>query len=225
MTDNINHPSHYADGWSNGAEVIDITENLSFNRGNAVKYLARAGKKDPDRELEDLKKARWYVEREIQRLEGPKDPTPVANVVNMFTGSVIRSVKESETFERLDQIPHNTMVRDREGDYWRRLQDGSLHVLTGHNAGFSPADEDDDDSYGPYVKVEKREPRTWLRIGHIPYGVPFEAKNHSRYVHFRRKSADQIQANSKANHLSEGGWIGAEELPRGPFVEVIPDVS
>jgi hypothetical protein len=66
--DAVNHPSHYADGWSNGAEVIDITENLNFNRGNAVKYLARAGAKDPARELEDLRKAAWYVKREIDRL-------------------------------------------------------------------------------------------------------------------------------------------------------------
>lgn len=44
--DAVNHPSHYAEGWSNGAEVIDITENLNFNRGNAVKYIARAGRKD-----------------------------------------------------------------------------------------------------------------------------------------------------------------------------------
>lgn len=70
MTDNINHPSHYAEGWSNGAEVIDITENLNFNRGNAVKYLARAGAKDPAKELEDLRKAEWYVQREIARIEG-----------------------------------------------------------------------------------------------------------------------------------------------------------
>ena len=67
MTDLINHPAYYAEGWSNGAEVIDITENLSFNRGNAVKYVARAGKKGS--ELEDLKKARWYIDREIDRLE------------------------------------------------------------------------------------------------------------------------------------------------------------
>ena len=73
MTDNIN-PSHYQ-GFSNGAEVIDITENLNFNRGNAVKYLARAGRKgyvgmtSPEAELEDLRKAKWYVDREIARLE------------------------------------------------------------------------------------------------------------------------------------------------------------
>ncbi|MCR8695575.1 DUF3310 domain-containing protein [Rhodococcus pyridinivorans] len=69
MSDNINHPAHYT-GFSNGAEVIDITENLNFNRGSAIKYLARAGKKDPAKELEDLRKAEWYVKREIERIEG-----------------------------------------------------------------------------------------------------------------------------------------------------------
>lgn len=69
--DVVNHPSHYADGWSNGAEVIDITEHLNFNRGNAVKYLSRAGKKGgPEKELEDLQKALWYVRREVERLGG-----------------------------------------------------------------------------------------------------------------------------------------------------------
>ena len=69
--DVVNHPSHYADGWSNGAEVIDITEHLNFNRGNAVKYLARAGKKGgSEKELEDLQKALWYVRREVLRRGG-----------------------------------------------------------------------------------------------------------------------------------------------------------
>lgn len=66
--DPVNHPSHYAEGWSNGAEVIDITENLNFNRGNAVKYIARAGRKDGAKTIEDLKKARWYIDRELKRL-------------------------------------------------------------------------------------------------------------------------------------------------------------
>ena len=67
MYDRVNHPSYYT-GFSHGAEVIDITENLNFNRGNAIKYLARAGHKDSASELEDLMKARWYVNREIERL-------------------------------------------------------------------------------------------------------------------------------------------------------------
>ena len=69
IADAVNSPPHYT-GFSNDAEVIDITENLNFNRGSAVKYLARAGAKDPAKEIEDLEKAAWYVHREIKRLGG-----------------------------------------------------------------------------------------------------------------------------------------------------------
>ena len=68
-SDNVSHPSHYADGWSNGAEVIDLTEHLSFCAGNVVKYVCRAGRKDPDKYVEDLEKARWYIDREIKRVK------------------------------------------------------------------------------------------------------------------------------------------------------------
>lgn len=69
-SDNVSHPPHYANGWSSGAEVIDITEHLSFCAGNVVKYVCRAGRKDPDKYVEDLEKARWYLEREIARVKG-----------------------------------------------------------------------------------------------------------------------------------------------------------
>ena len=66
------NPEHYRN-FSYNTEVIDITENLSFNGGNAVKYLARATRVDGQTKHEnpigDLKKAKWYVEREIERLE------------------------------------------------------------------------------------------------------------------------------------------------------------
>ena len=68
--DNVSHPPHYANGWSNGAEVIDLTEHLSFCAGNVVKYVCRAGRKDPDKHVEDLEKARWYLDREIERVQG-----------------------------------------------------------------------------------------------------------------------------------------------------------
>lgn len=68
MSDPIN-PAHYQ-GFSNGAQVIDIVENPPYNAGNAIKYLARAGRKDPTKHLEDLRKASWYVAREIERIEG-----------------------------------------------------------------------------------------------------------------------------------------------------------
>lgn len=64
--DPVNHPSHYK--LANGCEVIELTENFNFCRGNAVKYLCRAGQKDPNKEIEDLKKAKFYVNREISRL-------------------------------------------------------------------------------------------------------------------------------------------------------------
>lgn len=68
MNDIINHPSHYTDG---KIEVIDFIEDkqLNFHRGNAIKYIARAGKKNKETEIEDLGKAIWYINREIQRLE------------------------------------------------------------------------------------------------------------------------------------------------------------
>lgn len=67
-SDSVSHPSYYADGWSNGAEVIDLTEHLPFCSGNVVKYVCRAGRKDPDKRVEDLEKARWYLDREIERV-------------------------------------------------------------------------------------------------------------------------------------------------------------
>lgn len=65
--DPVNHPSHYTSG---KIEVMDFIEDkkLNFARGNVIKYVSRAGKKDPNKELEDLKKAMWYLNREIERL-------------------------------------------------------------------------------------------------------------------------------------------------------------
>lgn len=67
----VDHPAHYG-GADNPYEAIKIIEalELGFCLGNTVKYIARAGKKASEAELQDLKKARWYLDREIQRLEG-----------------------------------------------------------------------------------------------------------------------------------------------------------
>ena len=67
-TDDVNHPSHYTSGQ---IEVIDFIEDqhLGFHLGNAVKYISRAGRKNPDKTIEDLRKAVWYINRQIQRLE------------------------------------------------------------------------------------------------------------------------------------------------------------
>jgi hypothetical protein len=64
--DSVEHPQHYTFG---GVEVIDAIEAwaLGFHLGNVVKYVARAAHKG--NHLEDLRKARWYLDREIQRLQ------------------------------------------------------------------------------------------------------------------------------------------------------------
>jgi len=61
-TEAVNHPSHYTSG---KFEVIEVIEDwkLGFHLGNAIKYIARAGKKDPAKTIEDLNKAIWYIER------------------------------------------------------------------------------------------------------------------------------------------------------------------
>lgn len=77
--DPVNHPRHYTDHPS-GIECIQITEHLSFTIGNAIKYLWRADLKNG---VEDLKKAAWYIQREIAKREAkfakvnePEDPEP-----------------------------------------------------------------------------------------------------------------------------------------------------
>ena len=67
IDDPVNHPSHYTDG----IETIDYIESKHFpyHIGNAVKYLSRAGKKNPDETITDLKKAVWYINRYIDLLE------------------------------------------------------------------------------------------------------------------------------------------------------------
>ena len=72
MNDMINHPAHYTDG---GIEVIDFIEakGLGYHLGNALKYICRAGKKDPQKEVEDLQKAAWYINRHIANLTKGED--------------------------------------------------------------------------------------------------------------------------------------------------------
>lgn len=65
MTDNVNHPKHYTSHPS-GVECITIAEHMGFNLGNAIKYLWRTDHKNG---IEDLRKAVWYINREIEKRE------------------------------------------------------------------------------------------------------------------------------------------------------------
>ena len=69
MHDPVNHPKHYTSDPS-GVEAIQITRHRNFNIGNAIKYLWRAGLKDSDATVQDLRKAVFYIQDEIKRIEG-----------------------------------------------------------------------------------------------------------------------------------------------------------
>ena len=66
----VNHPQHYG-GENNPYESIKVIDawDLGFSLGNTVKYISRAGKKGKDKELEDLRKALWYLQHHIETLE------------------------------------------------------------------------------------------------------------------------------------------------------------
>ena len=69
-TDKVNHPAYYG-GKDNPYEAIKVIDawHLDFCLGNAVKYISRAGKKDPQTEVQDLEKAMWYIQHRIDQLK------------------------------------------------------------------------------------------------------------------------------------------------------------
>lgn len=71
--DMVEHPPHYTSDPS-GVECIEITRHRNFNIGNALKYLWRAGLKDGNSDVQDLKKAVWYIEDEIKRISEARGP-------------------------------------------------------------------------------------------------------------------------------------------------------
>ena len=117
MNDVVNHPSHYTDG---KIEVIDFIEqkNLNFHRGNAVKYIARAGKKDPAKEVEDLRKAVWYLNREITRLTGEN---PNAALISAVIEEVERAVDKARLDNEFDNTEGKWFIV--EGDFLADLND------------------------------------------------------------------------------------------------------
>jgi len=77
MADVINHPKHY----NRGIEAIEVIEawELDYCLGNVVKYICRSGIKDPAKDIEDLKKAAWYLNRRITQLENARDKEARSN--------------------------------------------------------------------------------------------------------------------------------------------------
>jgi hypothetical protein len=73
----VNHPAHY-NSHPSGIECCEIVRHHNFNVGNAIKYLWRMGLKEGSSEIEELEKARWYIDDEIGRLK--KQAPPVEDV-------------------------------------------------------------------------------------------------------------------------------------------------
>lgn len=75
MSETVNHPKHYnslparCDGCGKPIECIEVVRHMNFNIGNVLKYLWRAGHKEGSSDIEDMKKAAWYLQDEIKRLE------------------------------------------------------------------------------------------------------------------------------------------------------------
>jgi len=97
MSDKVNHPEHYRKHPS-GVECIQVTEHMGFCPGNAIKYIWRAGHKGSA--LEDLKKARWYLDREIARLE-PQVPKVPSRSATLGAEKLDVLLGETATLERV----------------------------------------------------------------------------------------------------------------------------
>lgn len=116
MGDPVNHPDHYDD--HPACEAIEICEELSFNLGCAVKYLWRAGKKDP--EVQDLKKALWYLEKEEARGVAVRDDATAADQsvllgVPLTAKKLVRVVaRHKQTSPLLAQVLES-LADDRQG--------------------------------------------------------------------------------------------------------------
>lgn len=78
----INHPEHYGGDVPYEAKKVIRAWGLGFNLGNAAKYICRAGKKDPSKEIEDLEKAAWYLNDEIEHLKQVRAYEQAQEMVN-----------------------------------------------------------------------------------------------------------------------------------------------
>ena len=117
---NIDHPKHYNDHES-GIEAIDIAEHMSFNLGNAFKYLMRAGRKENTPRDQDLAKAAWYIRREWKKNNGS------AGLGYNDAGAVQVSVRENLikvlVHERVGSNLHRFIVALFSDEPWLKLTD------------------------------------------------------------------------------------------------------
>lgn len=115
--DSVERPAHYAEGRK--YETIDVIEDwrLSYRLGNCVKYVSRAGRKDPAKTIEDLRKAQWYLNREIEALEGVKTPYAVT-YEDVLEDYAACAAEGAEPRMSLDEVYDAWEALDNQQDLW-----------------------------------------------------------------------------------------------------------
>lgn len=160
---NVNHPKHYNHG---KIEVIEFLEDQFMDRPhewNAVKYLARAGKKNPAKETEDLKKAIWYIERKIELLNGEQLGSKVRRPNEMN-----RNVSEPIITKVADKPTTKVTSPANQSELLARFLDPKAHEFglvldqakkdaykEGHKDGFNVAQEGTGGKFDPKLHVDK----------------------------------------------------------------------
>ncbi len=140
---NVNHPKHY-NSHPSGVEAIDLCEVLSFNLGNALKYVWRAGSKGNEyTEHEDLCKALWYARRELDRL-GTKGGTLYTHPDSKVSmGAGVFSHRESEAFNKVLETRENRAVevvailrqgQDPQGTVWKLVKFLEIEIQKAESA-------------------------------------------------------------------------------------------
>ena len=99
MTDAVNNPKHY-NAHPSGIECIELTRHMSFNRGNALKYIWRAGLKE--NKTQDIEKAKWYLMDEFNNMKNAKYKKRVVKQLDIL----LFSLSQFETSERMSVIHH-----------------------------------------------------------------------------------------------------------------------
>ncbi|NKU18373.1 DUF3310 domain-containing protein [Rhodococcus hoagii] len=233
MSDNdaVNHPGHYTSHPS-GVECIQITEHMSFCLGNAVKYIWRADLKG--NEIEDLRKARWYVDREIARLGGEPAvlDAPVAARLEAEAArddyarelATVAVQSDAETLwgdllpeDQADVIAQMRAVLDFLAADGRLLPEGGTDLLpcdrcngSGSELAVSVPDG------GPDGTPEKPWP-TWQDV---PEGVKYEDRHGWRYIN-QGRVRHAVAAHGGVGHPS--AYTDDEMQHLAPFVRVDGD--
>lgn len=118
----VNHPKHYTSHPS-GVECIEVVEHMTFCLGNVFKYCWRAGQKDGETELQDLRKAAWYLEREISVLNDWRN-SPTRRLCRVCTAAFVGKYNSSTcpSCRSVSKMRAHAAFKNSNPDYFREKQ-------------------------------------------------------------------------------------------------------